>query len=194
MSASEKGQIIVRMIFNALSKKMSSSKRINKGVSTSHRGNHIGAKTKRIRMPKKRNRRQINLQPHVSSTPPPVNTTDRDIRKSWISPNIEMTEKRKLLVDNSLCDTKDVNLRVESSTVKKQILPTTANIHKRYRNQHYVRCMENKRGLSRNKLGSIIKKWIDIGKKSRKRNQERNRKIDNVLCEWDDKKRQCSKS
>lgn len=107
----------------------------------------------------------------------PRSKTDRDLREAGISPKIGKAVKKNLLIGNALlCEINEANLKAGSLTVKKQMLQATAsgNTLKRYKG---LKWLGRKTGMNRNKLGHTVKKWIDIGRKSRRRVQERYKKM-----------------
>ena len=192
-STGEQEHLVVRTNFST-SKKSSSRKRISRAVSKAHREiSHLKAKTyemkKRIRMLQKRNERL--RKPQLTGAPPstPRSVTDRDLREAGLTPNRGKAVKRKLLLGNALlCEIKKANLKAGSSTAKKQMLQAIAsgNTLRRYRG---LKWLGHKTGMNRNKLGHTIKKWIDIGRKSRRRVQERYRKEVMSFFERDDNSR-----
>lgn len=189
----EERQLIVRMNFSS-SKKGSARKRISRAVSKAHREiNHLKAKNnemkKKIRKLQKRNERLQKQKQGGVSPQTPRSKTDRDLREAGISPNRGKAVKRKLLLGNALlCEIKEANLKAGSSTVKKQMLQAIAsgNTLKRYKG---LKWLGRKTGMNRNKLGHTVKKWIDIGRKSRRRVQERYKKDVVSFLERDDNSR-----
>ena len=101
------------------------------------------------------------------------------MREAGLTLNRGKAVKRKLFLGNALlCGIKVAKLKAESSTAKKQILQEIAsgNTIGRYSG---LKWLGRKTEINRNrsKLGHNIqlKKWIDIGTKSRRKDQERYR-------------------
>lgn len=111
------------------------------------------------------------------------------MREAGISPKIGKAVKRNLLIGNALlCEINEANLKAGSLTVKKQMLQASAsgNTLKRYKG---LKWLGRKTGMNINKLGHTVKKWIDIGRKSRRRVQERYKKDVASSLERDDNSR-----